>query len=68
MTGPRLWIPDWQAFHDYVERLRVEHETRAPADAEARSIEAFRRWGVSPPRSFLKLNPEAAALGGADET
>lgn len=58
-TLPHVWRPDWEAFHEHMERLRLEHERRTPAEAAARSLEAFARWGVAPPASFLDQHPEA---------
>lgn len=52
---------DWDAFHARVERLRVVHDARPGPDAVRRSLEAFTRWGVAPPSSFLQEHPEAVA-------
>jgi hypothetical protein len=62
MTTPRVVTFDWDAFHAHVERLRVVHDQRTPAEAVAVSLDAFRRWGVEPPASFLQTHPEAAAV------
>lgn len=59
---PRVVTFDWDAFHEHVERLRVQHEQRPAREAVARSLEAFRRWGVEPPPSFFDQHPEAAAV------
>jgi len=67
MTRPPLVVFDWDAFHAHVERLRVEHDTRPPADAVRASMEAFARWGVEPPKSFYEQHPEAAAARAAVE-
>lgn len=58
-TAPRVVTFDWDAFHEHVQRLRVEHEERPNAEAVARSLEAFNRWGVAPPSSFYEQHPEA---------
>lgn len=52
MTTPRVWRPDWDAFGEWVERIRSEHDARTEADAVAVSLAAFNRWGVRPPREF----------------
>lgn len=61
MTTPRIVRFDWEAFHEHVERLRVVHDSRPEAEAVVCSLEAFRRWGVAPPRTFVDQYPEAAA-------
>lgn len=60
MTAPRFVQLDWHAFHEHVDRLRDQHATRPEAEAVQRSLEAFQRWGVRPPSSFVRQHPEAA--------
>jgi hypothetical protein len=54
MTTPRTWRPDWEAFGQFVDGLRREHEARTEAEAVAVSLAAFNRWGVRPPREFFE--------------
>jgi hypothetical protein len=60
-TEPRIVRFDWDDFRRDVERLRVVHATRSPHEAVAASLEAFSRWGVKPPASFVKQHPAAVA-------
>jgi hypothetical protein len=61
MTTPRIVRFDWERFHARIERLRVEHATRTPAEAVGASLAAFKRWGVAPPASFKHAMAAAAA-------
>lgn len=65
MNTPNHVVPvvrfDWDAFAAHVERRRREHASRDELDAVARSLAAFRRWGVRPPASFLEQHAEAVA-------
>lgn len=67
MTAERIWEPDWEAFHQHVERIRAEHESRAPHVAAAISAAAFKRWKVAPPPAFVRLHPEAGNLAWPEE-
>lgn len=62
MNEPRVWRPNWDAFAEWAEGIRREHEARNEAEAVARSLAAFNRWGVQPPRDF----PKHAAVVAAD--
>lgn len=66
-TAPIVEL-DWEAFARHADRLRAEHDGRTSAEAVAASMEAFNRWGVSPPASFVKQHPEAAAARPAGES
>jgi hypothetical protein len=68
MTAPRIVRFDWHAFRAHVASLRLEHETRPPAEGVRRSLEAFARWGVAPPQSFFEQHPEVAAAGRTPDT
>jgi hypothetical protein len=59
---------DWDDFHAHVQRLRVTHNARPPREAVAASLEAFSRWGVTPPASFMNQHPEAVAARSRDNT
>jgi len=59
---PRVWKPDWDAFNEYVDRLRQQHEQRIETEAVAISMAAFARWGVEPPAAFLEQHPEARTV------
>jgi hypothetical protein len=66
MTTPRVVRFDWARFRDRVERLRAEHDARTPAEADAASVAAFKRWGETPPASFN--NRAATPAGRTDDT
>ena len=61
MNTPRIVRFDWHRFRCRVERLRAEHDARTPAEAEAATADAFRRWGETPPASFNTRRGAAAA-------
>lgn len=65
--NPRIVRIDWPAFHAHVERLAAQHKQRPEAEAVAASLAAFRRWGVTPPASFVSAYPAAVAVGVRSE-
>lgn len=54
---------DWAAFQRRVERLRAEHAARTDEQAAAMTLDAFKRWGVAPPQSFVDAHPAAVRCG-----
>jgi hypothetical protein len=66
MNAPRTVRFDWARFRDRVDRLRAEHDARTTAEAEAVTLDAFRRWGEPPPASFN--TGVAPAAGHPDAT
>jgi hypothetical protein len=67
MTTPTVHF-DWDDFHASVQRLRVVHNARPPHEAVAASLEAFSRWGVKPPASFMNQHPDAVAAWSRENT